>query len=325
MSTPDSNGDDAEATEPINRRDDSGSATIESASPAVPHENGQVSGGTEEGSGAPDPSERITELETLVDVLQERNEGLRTDYARARTVSYRRTALGLVAVGVAAALGGTVFPDVRAVLFVTGAIGLFGGVMTWYLTPARVVPVEMSESVYDAAATTLTELRDELGLQATTVYVPAGDRTRGFIPRERPFEPPANVTHVFPGDTSGSRGLTFTPVGQRLTREVDEIRTTQPPTTTLDAVEQVADALVEHFEVADRIGVEKGAGVREVVVSVDEPAFGPLTRLDHPIVSAVACAAARGVEEPIVVDSVEAATVTLAVVSESEERANSEE
>jgi hypothetical protein len=266
-----------------------------------------------------DPSERITELETLIDVLKTENERLRKDYARARAVTYRKTALALTVVGLVAVLGGVAFPDVRAVLFVTGAIGLFGGIMTWYLTPERVVPISVSESVYDGAMTTLTDLKDELGLQPVTVYVPVGDQTRGFIPRDRDFEVPENLSHVFPGSTSGSEGMTFTPSGQELTREVDEIRTTQASKTTLGAVEQVADSLVEHFEVVDQITVEKSTVAREVIISVDEPAFGPLSRLDHPVVSALACAAAQSVDSPVVVDSVEDTRVTLSVVGEAEE------
>jgi hypothetical protein len=329
MSTPDSNGDDPDATERngddpdaterTNQRDDSEAATIGSASPDASHENGHVPDATEDDGGSPDPSERIAELETLVDVLQAKNERLRTDYARARAVSYRKTALALTAVGAGAVLGGAALPDVRAVLFVTGAVGLFGGILTWYLTPERVVPISVSESVYDGATGTLTDLRNELGLQPVTVYTPVGDQTRGFVPRDRDAETPENLSHVFPGDTSGSAGITFTPSGQRLTRETDEIRTTQSSNTALDAVEGVADSLVEHFEVADRIAVEREADGEDVVVSVDAPAFGSLTRLDHPIVSALACAAAQGVEEPVVVDAAEDATVTLSVGSEGEE------
>jgi hypothetical protein len=151
------------------------------------------------------------------------------------------------------------------------------------------------------------------------VYVPVSDQTRGFIPRDRDFEVPENLSHVFPGSTSGSEGMTFTPSGQEMTREVDEIRTTQASDTTLGAVEQVADSLVEHFEVVDQITVEKSTVVREVIISVDEPAFGPLSRLDHPVVSALACAAAQTVDSPVVVDSVEDTRVTLSVVGEAEE------
>lgn len=319
MSAPNANNDDADAIERFNRDSDPTTTELQTAGTEESRKNGHVPTGSGGESESYDPSERITELETLIDVLKTENERLRKDYARARAVTYRKTALALTVVGLVAVLGGVAFPDVRAVLFVTGAIGLFGGIMTWYLTPERVVPISVSESVYDGAMTTLTDLKDELGLQPVTVYVPVGDQTRGFIPRDRDFEVPENLSHVFPGSTSGSEGMTFTPSGQELTREVDEIRTTQASNTTLGAVEQVADSLVEHFEVVDQITVEKSTVAREVIISVDEPAFGPLSRLDHPVVSALACAAAQSVDSPVVVDSVEDTRVTLSVVGEAEE------
>ena len=318
MSAPNANNDDADAIERFNRDSDP-TTKLQTAGTEESRKNGHVPTGSGGESESFDPSERITELETLIDVLKTENERLRKDYARARAVTYRKTALALTVVGLVAVLGGVAFSDVRAVLFVTGAIGLFGGIMTWYLTPERVVPISVSESVYDGAMTTLTDLKDELGLQPVTVYVPVGDQTRGFIPRDRDFEVPENLSHVFPGSTSGSEGMTFTPSGQELTREVDEIRTTQASNTTLGAVEQVADSLVEHFEVVDQITVEKSTVAREVIISVDEPAFGPLSRLDHPVVSALACAAAQSVDSPVVVDSVEDTRVTLSVVGEAEE------
>ena len=315
MSTPDPNDDDTGATERLNQNGDVETAKVQSVDTEPPHEDKQELEDDRDATESSDPSERITELEALIDVLRTENNRLRTDYARARKVSHRKTALALAAIGVMAVLGGVMLPDVRPVLFVTGAIGLFGGVLTWFLTPARVVPVSVGESVYDAATTTLAGLRDELGLQAITVYVPVGDRTRGFIPRDREFELPENVAHAFPNDTDGSQGLSFAPSGQQLTREVDRIRTTKTPDTALDAIEQIADSLVEHFEVADRIAVEKEAEFQKFTVSVDKPAFGSLTRLDHPIVSALACAAAQAVDEPVVINSTEETRMTLEVIS----------
>ncbi|MDB2262086.1 hypothetical protein PM035_14740 [Halorubrum ezzemoulense] len=319
MSTPNTNKDETDAVERLNQDNEPPTSTLQSTNTAESQENQHISNGSGHRTDSFDPYERITELETVTDVLQTENERLRTDYARARVISYKKTALALAVLGVIAILGGVILPDVRAVLFVIGAIGLFSGVMTWYLTPGRVVPVSVGESVYDGAMMTLTNLRDELGLQPITVYVPHGTQTRAFIPREHDFEIPENISHVFPGDTSGSGGLTFTPSGQELTREVDEIRTTHDPSTTLGAVEQIANSLVEHFEVADDIVVEKSTVVREVKITITDPAFGPVTRLDHPIVSALACAAAQSVNAPVVIDSVDDTTVTLSVASEAAE------
>jgi len=316
MSAPDPNADDGDATERMTQNGDAEAAKRRATGMGTPRGDEQSPNDAEDGEDAFEPSERISELETLVDALQAENERLRADYDRARSVSHRKTALALAAIGTVAVLGGAVFPEVRAVLFATGATGLFGAVMTRYFTPARVLPVSVSESVYDAATTTLAGLRDELGLQPITVYVPVGDRTRGFMPRDRDFEPPENVAHAFLGDDAVSQGVSFAPSGQQLARETDRIRVTNAPDTALEAAEQVADSLVEHFEVADRITVEKGTTSRELLVEADEPAFGSLTRLDHPIVSALGCAAAQCVDEPVIIDSTEDTAATLELLPE---------
>jgi hypothetical protein len=91
------------------------------------------------------------------------------------------------------------------------------------------------------------------------------------------------------------------------------------PETAKGAIEQNADSLVEHFQVADQIVVESSTLLQEFAISVDNPAFGPLTRLDHPIVSMLACAAAQSTEKPIVVSSTEETAVTLKIVSDTDD------
>jgi len=190
-------------------------------------------------------------------------------------------------------LGGIGLPDVRAVLFVVRldrAVRL-GSAMTWYLTPERVVPIAVSESIYDAAATTLTGVRDELGLQSSTAYVPVGDQVRGFVPRHRDFDSPENAMHVFVTDDDASRGFSFAPAGDRLAGGFERLRETQTPDNPLTAAEQLAETLVSHFEIADAVTIDADTDVESsrLTVSVQNAAFGPLTRPDHPVVSALAC------------------------------------
>lgn len=253
---------------------------------------------------------RIESLEAELDVLRAENDRLRADYARARRESHRRTALALAGVGVLAVLGGVVLPDVRSVLFVTGAIGLFGGILTWYLTPERVVPVGVSESIYEATAATLTGIRNELGLQSVTVYVPVGEDVRGFIPRHREFELPESVASVFVTEDA-ARGVSFCPSGRRLATEFEKARTTHSPEDPPDTVTQLGDALVEQFEIADGVAVQADTGQSRIFVSLRGVAFGPLTRIDHPAASMLACGLADELDSAVLVEHVDDTTIAL--------------
>ncbi|MFW5974057.1 MAG: hypothetical protein ACOCPZ_01590, partial [Natrialbaceae archaeon] len=154
-------------------------------------------------------------------------------------------------------------------------------------------------------------MRDELGLQPLTVYVPVGDGVRGFIPRRRAFELPENPNHVFATGPSVSRGVSFAPTGGRLTSESERIRRTRPPTTAVEAAEQLGNTLVEHFEIVDSVTVEHTGESSELTVAVDDPAFGPVARVDHPAVSTLACGVARATDEPVAVEPIDDTTVVL--------------
>ena len=83
--------------------------------------------------GQQDPEsadETTADLAAQVELLAEENRRLRAEYARARQTTYRRTALGLFAVGALAVLGGVAFPHSSDVLFALGGTGLFAGVLT---------------------------------------------------------------------------------------------------------------------------------------------------------------------------------------------------
>jgi hypothetical protein len=242
-------------------------------------------------------------------------------FRRELSTAVRTPGYGVLALGLLAVLGGIGLPDVRAVLFVTGSIGLFGSAMTWYLTPERVVPIAVSESIYDAAATTLTGVRDELGLQSSTAYVPVGDQVRGFVPRHRDFDSPENAMHVFVTDDDASRGFSFAPAGDRLAGGFERLRETQTPDNPLTAAEQLAETLVSHFEIADAVTIDADTDVESsrLTVSVQNAAFGPLTRPDHPVVSALACEIVQTTDSSVVVDPINDTTVALETDSALEE------
>jgi hypothetical protein len=128
----------------------------------------------EDGNGDAGDDATVAELRTQLRLLAEENEQLRDSYARAKQTQYRRTALGLAALGCLGVAGGVLVAGASDVLFVLGGIGLFGGLLTYYLTPEQFVAADVGRAVYSVLAANEAALVDELGLSDRRVYVPAG-------------------------------------------------------------------------------------------------------------------------------------------------------
>jgi hypothetical protein len=263
-------------------------------------------GGSYDGSEAPSsPSEADPDvLRAQIALLEAENDRLRREYARARRTSYRRTARGLGAVGVVAVVGAIVFPAVREVLLVLGTIGLFGGILTYYLTPERFVAAATGERIYAALDDTLRALADQLDLADEHVYVPVdGDpSTRLFVP--------AHEQHAIPDEDAlrgplvvteddRERGLSVVPTGAYLFGEFERTLTGSfgdDPTT---AVEQLTDGLVEGFELVDAAEFEVDAAGGRVTVEVEGSVYGAGERFDTPVASFLAVGVARAVETSV--------------------------
>ena len=249
---------------------------------------------------APRPSRE--ELETQLDLLAEENQRLRAEYARVRTSQYRRTALGLAGLGAVAIGGGLLFPGARSVLFILGAIGLFGGLLTFYLTPEQFIAASVGERVYAAFADTVHDLATDLALSDHRVYVPTDGDTWLFVPQHDRFELPAPEP-LEPGfvavDDAQARGLVTDPTGARLFAEFDAARTGPLADRLGPLASQLTDALVEQFELADSIRVETTTDRGQVTFAVTGEPYGALDRFDHPVASFLAVGIARGLDAPV--------------------------
>jgi hypothetical protein len=247
------------------------------------------------------------DLADRVAVLEAENRALRTAYARTHRSTHRRTALALTAIGLAALLAGLVFPAERAVFVVLGGIGIFAGVLTYFLTPERVVAVTVGERVYATLGSNLAAIAADLGLHADAVYVPASDdrprSVRLFVPllREHRLPSPDDGPIVVDGD---ERGLLLEPTGAALYREFDRTRTTPVAETPDGIASQLCDALVEGFELATSAAADVDATDGRITVAVTDAAFGDVDRFDNPIASFLAVGLAVGLEEPVTVDAV---------------------
>ena len=256
--------------------------------------------------------ETVADLSAQLDVLNEENQRLREEYARARRTRYRRTALALAVVGIAGILGGLALPQSQTVLFALGGTGLFTAVLTYYLTPEQFISAEVGEGVYSALARTETALVDELGLQDEQVYVPtasgAGEQAaRLFVPQQSAFDVPdqSSLESLFVVTAAESeRGVAIPPTGEPLFSEFE--RTLSGPLS--DEPEllatQLTDSLVEQFELARSATVEFDEEGRRLSVAIDDSAYGAVDRLDHPIMSFLGVGLAVGLDQPVTVESI---------------------
>jgi len=126
---------------------------------------------------------------------------------------------------------------------------------------------------------------------------------------------------VFVTDDDASRGFSFAPAGDRLAGGFERLRETQTPDNPLTAAEQLAETLVSHFGIADAVTIDADTDVESsrLTVSVQNAAFGPSTRPDHPVVSALACEIVRTTDSSVVVDPINDTTVALETDSALEE------
>lgn len=234
-------------------------------------------------------------------VTEAENERLRREFARIRQTQYRRTALGLGLIGVFAALGAVIVPSARTILFALGGTGLFASVLTYYLTPERFIAASVGEEIYAAVAANESAITSELGLAETRLYVPTdeGDAAvRLYIPQDATVDlPPRDeLTSVFVV-TDDTRGLSLHPTGASLFEEFDRALTEELSDDPTVFGDQLADGLVEQFELVQQATPDIESG--RLTVAVTDSAYGAIDRFDHPVPSFVAVGTAHAVGRPI--------------------------
>lgn len=249
-------------------------------------------------SAGDDPLDHAARAE----ILAEENRRLRSEFARAQQSKYRRTAYGLGIVGLLAVGGGILFPDGREVLFVLGATGLFGAILTLYLTPGQFVSADVGERVYAAMAANETAIATELGLSETRLYLPDdGNSARLYIPQRSESGIPDDLNRPIIVDED-HRGLILDATGSFLFAEFERALpgglSESPPS----LATQLADGLVEQFELAAAVDPDIDTGDGRATFAVRESAFGDPDRIDHPVVSFLAVGFAVALDQPVSVE-----------------------
>lgn len=314
MSGDDVRGDGAEpATTSGSARGNGSHPAVDTAS-TVDDEPDEMATATDGSNGSAPPTEADgqtersrDELVVELERLRERNRRLQATYERARTAQYRRTAFGLAALGFVGVVWAALLPSLRDILLVLGATGLFGGLLTFYLTPERFVAADVGRGVFETMADDRAALVAELGLTDQRIYAPVGDageRVRLFVPQYEDYKLPGRDaladSLVVPAEEAG-RGATFAPTGRPLYESFAEALPGEPPDQPGPLAQQVGDALVEQFELLDQTRVDASEAGR-LTVGVSETVYGPADRFDNPVVSLYAVALARALDEAVTVE-----------------------
>lgn len=262
------------------------------------------------------------DTEAQLELLAEENRRLREQSRRLRQSQYRRTAIGLGTLGVIAGAGAAVFPIIREILLALAGIGLFSAVMVYFLTPERFVAASVSESIYGAYARNARELVADLGLEDIQVYIPGKQGTRLFIPQHVDYRIPDDDdlegVLLVPQDER-QRGISLQPTGGELITEFKRTLSDEPADEPAELGRQLADALVEVFELADSASVSSASAVdnddgtllagpaerrpeHRITIGTTGNIYGDGPVIDHPVTSVVACGIAQQLGQPVVAD-----------------------
>jgi hypothetical protein len=245
----------------------------------------------------------VAELRAQLDLLREENQQLRTERRRALQARHRQTAIGLAGLGLVALAGAAVFVDVRDVLLALAGVGLFSGLLVYYLAPERFIAATVGDAAYDAYARTGNDLVFDLGLSDHRVYVPTSRDARLFVPQYDDYGVPSGEDLegvVVVSEAERTRGIAFHPTGAGLYREFEQSRAGDPATDPETLAGQLADAVVEAFELADAATGDVGTG--RLSVAVTNPVYGSVDEFDHPVASFVGVAVARTLDRPVELD-----------------------
>jgi hypothetical protein len=215
--------------------------------------------------------------------------------------------MGLGGLGALAAVGALVVPSAQQILLALAGIGLFGGVLTLYLTPERFIAADTGRDVYAALASNEAAIVAELGLTDHRVYVPTPDAdhpVRLFIPHIEEYTLPEadtlSNTIIAPAEPE-RRGVAFEPSGGRLFESFRRALSGPLGETPATLGTQLTDALIAQFELVETAEAAVDATGEGLTVTVSEAAYGPPTRFDHPVASFVAVGLAQGLARPVTV------------------------
>ena len=239
------------------------------------------------------------------------------------TTGSRRQYRGLAAMLFVIGLGFVLFPllsgesvGAARVMVAMGGIGIFGGVLSYYLTQDRFVAAAVDERIQAAAARNYEGIRADLGLSSRRIYVPVGapvgddtDRplrdheVRLYIPKQAGLDlqevtAPAGESVVMTNAT-GISGLSLHPAGGDLFAAFRSTLNAPLETNPQGMYQQLSDAVVEEFDLARSVTAEISPEQDRMSVTFSDVLYDTRPRFDHPLVSVFAVGLAVGLDSPV--------------------------
>jgi hypothetical protein len=209
--------------------------------------------------------------------------------------------------GLIALAGAVVLVPLRELLVALGFTGLFGAVLTYFLTPERFVSATIGEQIYTTLADNEAAIVDDLMLGGEPLLYPTPDAdvpARLFVPQVPETVPADDSDLSTPFTTGEVNGLALEPMGTALYRELQTVADRLPETPP-EIATVVGEALIEQFELIDSVEVD--GDTERVTMAIDGSAYGPPDRFDHPVSSLLATTLAAELET-VVTPTVESGT-----------------
>jgi hypothetical protein len=248
-------------------------------------------------------------LRTKIRRLEEENEQLRKQYRVLRGRRYFLTALGLAVVGITLGALGFVVIAAQEVLFALAATGLFGAVLTYFLTPERLVPIDVGEGIYSALASNEASIAEQLGLSSTRVYLTTGRGPRLFVPESEAYDQAVlDTTDVttgplVAGETASRSGLSLRPVAGPLLRGFEEQRGRDLSSVPREAVLTLREGVTDGLELATGVDTNLDIADGRVTFEVTDSPYGSPTQFDHPVTSFLGAGLATALETAVEVET----------------------
>lgn len=228
-----------------------------------------------------------------LEVLQAENRRLRREAVHAHQASHRRTALGLTAIGIVGVGSAALFPSLQTVLLVLGAIGLFGAVLTYYLTPERFVAAAVGDRIAAAMDESLQRLETQLGLTDQRIIVPtsAPDTATLYVPveevqdlSEAALPAVEALDSPFVTNSEGALGLAIIPSGVKLYSVFSDQGASGTASTIPERLETLGEALSEQFELVDSVEIDSTTQ-GEATLRLIEPVYADGSWFEDPLAS----------------------------------------